>query len=155
MKIHYDMLKETKEQDRIVQDILKGKRSLADVFDKAAFIEKIWEKAPVGKALTVKLDDEKKNYPEILLNFKPPRIIIQDNGKTIPFEEYLKRFANDDYNMSVSFKNEEYFLTIKKTRDIKLDLKLKLDRDKTIDISKMFKDIKGIRTYYHVKKNEL
>lgn len=155
IKIYYDLENERKLEKEIVEAILKGKKSLIDVFDKAYFIEKLWENATIGKPLIIKFDEEKGNNSNIMSSFKPARMIINDNSNIIPVQEYFKRFEKDDYNITVSFKNNEYLLTIKKTKDTKLDLKLKIDHDRTIELSKLIKDAKGIRTYYLIRKDEM
>lgn len=153
MKIYYQLINEKNNEEQIVQDLLKNKINLIEIFDKLYFIEKIHSLMKQEETKTIKLDEENKNYPNFLKN-DLPRIIIQNDDQKINFSDFIKKFNE----LKIEKKNDEYFLTIKKQNDI-LNFNLKVDKDKTIDL-KWISDNKnkkdniyhGIKTYYYTKK---
>ena len=155
MKIYLQLANERNNEEKILQDILKSKLILIDVFDKLYFVEKIHSQMKKGESKTLKIDEETKNYPNFLKT-DLPRIIIQNDDEKIPFSEFIKKFSE----LKLEKKDDEYFLTIKKQND-SLNFNLKVDKDKTIDL-KWISDNKGkkdsiysgIKTYYYIKKNE-
>lgn len=160
MKIYNDLAKENNASEKIIIEIKKNSKTnniFLNLFDKATFIEKIYESLEKGKSFTFKIDENTSDYPNFLQNSDLPRFVIQKQNGTyelIPLQKYLEKFSE----LTLEKKGNEYFLTIKKTND-KLDLGLKLDKDKTIDLKWISEDKKktdtiyfGIRSYYYVRK---
>ncbi len=149
IKLYHDLEKERKEEKELIEAIRKSKKNLSGVFDKAYFIEKIHESLEEGKSATIKLDEKTEGYN--ILSGSPPRLVIQDNNEVIDVKAFFEKLG-----MMMTEKSGEYLLTIKKTSD-KFDMKLKIDHDRTIDLSTLSKDKKfsGIRSYYHIKKDDI
>lgn len=155
MKIHYQIEKEKESKEKIISEIKNNpkKNTFLLVIDKAAIIEGIYASLEKGREITIKIDEESEDYPNILKKI-PPRFVLQENG-IIDFTFYLKKFGFDLFK-----EKGEYFLKIKKKNEETIDLKLKLDTDKTVDLrllspdrNKNDKMFFGIRSYYYTKKN--
>lgn len=163
MKIHYQLEEERESKEKIISEIKNNtkKNIFLDIFDKAAFIESVANGLKKGEKIAIKIDEESDDYPNILKN-SPPRLIIQEKveGEKILLSDYLKRVNEKSFEISLNKEKNDYILYIKKTSDEKLDLKLKLDSDKTIDLSLLSSDRNkndktyfGVRSYYYTKKN--
>ena len=156
MKIYYQLAEERKNEEKIIQGILKNKITLLETFNKLYFVEKIHSSMKKGESKTIKIDEEKKEYPNFLKT-DLPRTIIQDDDTKIPFRDFLRKYPE----IILEKKNDEYFLKITKQND-SLNFNLKVDKDKTIDLkwisdNKRGKDTiyHGIRTYYYIKKENI
>lgn len=156
MKIYKDLEKEKNEIDKILIDIKKNSKSniFLDIFDKSLFIEKLYDLMQKNESITFKIDEETKDYPNFLLT-NLPRFIVQTDSEKISFEDFIKKFNE----LKLEKKGNEYFLTISK-KDDSLDLKLKIDKDKTLSLNLISEDKQkkdkvyfGVRSYFYVKKN--
>lgn len=156
MKIYKDLEKEQNEIDKILIDIKKNSKSnvFLDIFDKAYFIEKLYDLMQKNESIIFKIDEETKDYPNFLLT-NLPRFIVQTDSEKINFEDYIKKFNE----LKLEKKGNEYFLTISKKND-KIDLNLKVDKDKTLSLSLISEDKSkkdkvyfGVRSYFYIKKN--
>lgn len=145
--------------NNIISEIKKtpNKNIFLEVFDKAEFIENISNSLKKGEKIRIKIDEKTKDYPNIL-NTDLPRFIIQKDleKEQMSVIEHLKNMEGFIFN--INKKGNDYFLEIHRTLDIKLNLKLKIDSDKTIDLNlltdKKGKDniFFGIKSYYYIRK---
>jgi len=158
------MEKEQKNKENILAQIRKNPKSsvFIDLFDKAGIIGEIANSLKIGEKIIFKIDEESDDYPNILKD-SPPRLIIQNDveEEKIPLADYLEKLDTKGYEISLKKEKNDYFLSIKKTKEEKLDLKLKIDRDRTIDLkflsadkSKKDKVFFGVKSYYYVRKME-
>jgi len=151
MKLFKEIEDEKKRFSKLLEDAKNQKFSLINIFDKISFIESLYNSLSIGKKLTIKIDEISDDYPNFLSNNSPPRLIIQeDENKIVPLTDYLKKFKD----LSVEKKENEYFLTITKSSQEPLDLSLKIDHDKTIDLKLLIKDksLIGVKSCYYIKK---
>jgi hypothetical protein len=163
MKIYEEIEKEGNNKEAILLDIKKSPKSgiFLNIFDKARFIELISDNLKKGEKIILKIDEDNDEYN--LLKTSLPRFIIQNNIESdpIPLIDYLKKFEKSGFEISVKKEKNDYILKIKKIKDEKLDLRLKLDTDRTIDLKLLNSDrdkkdkvFFGVRSYYYVKKTE-
>jgi hypothetical protein len=164
MKIHYEIEKEEKDREKFFLEIKKNPKSsmFLDIFDKAHLIEAIADNLKIGEKVILKIDEESEDYPQILKN-SPPRFIIQKSveGEYISLNDYFGKFDKKGFELLLKKEKNDYILEIKKLKEEKLDLKLKLDRDKTIDLRLLSQDKTrkdkvyfGVKSYYYVRKEE-
>jgi SAM-dependent methyltransferase len=129
--------------------------------DKAQFLEEVCRALRPGGVALVQVGESHWKYPsgtasdDLALTPHPSRLVLRHGRELVPLDAYLKLFESD--SIEFEFINRpRCVLKIAKRQPCRLDLRLMLDRDHTVAMSRLpyrhgsGKSRGGIRSVYHV-----
>ena len=158
MMIDFNLQEEKEQFPKLLKEaISKGQKfSLINIFDKAGFIEELWGLLETNKKVSITLDEDDSNYPNILQD-KPPRFVIYDDKNKVSLSNHFAEIRKKGFDITLDYNKNEYILTLHKNNDESLNLGLKLDRDRTIDLAFLSdrtgkdKVFFGVKSFYNKK----
>lgn len=142
MRIDYILKKEDYENLARLAISKKESFSIINIFNKARFIETLWDSMILNTKVNIIIDEISKTGYNI----------IDKNSMFVIKEKNLFDFFNSFDGFEVKVKKEKIILEITKVSSDKLSLCLKLDRDRTIDLKMLDDTFSGVRSYYRIIK---